>query len=351
MPPKKKSRVEGHHEGKVARNLHTGHVDPDLPMTPDGVIYHLACKKADIADKFILVGDPGRVPIVAERFDKGSIEFSGCHREINVITGKYKGVRVTVFSTGMGTDNVEICINEVHALKEYCYATNKWLSDKDRPVGKIALIRVGTCGSPVANVAVGSLAITRHGIGMDNTCRYYQNPNPQTFGERNLEKAANLTALGKVGVYATSAHPDVTAAIAASCDAFNAEGAKKNKDFAPQKYIVGTTASGSGFYGCQGRAVGKFRGHLTCPNLVDDLGGITFRTSEADKKATERVVNLEMENSALCFLSNCLGYKAGTVCCIVAARSGESRDFATPEVAANGIKNAITIALNALLAL
>ena len=107
-----------------------GSVDPDLPMTPEGVIYHLGCKRQDVADKFIFVGDPGRVKVVAERFDKGSLRFESSHREINIMTGKYKGVPVTCLSTGMGTDNVEIVINEIHALKGTMHRSIQWTSDK-----------------------------------------------------------------------------------------------------------------------------------------------------------------------------------------------------------------------------
>jgi uridine phosphorylase len=342
------SRKRSRAEVSVGRHVAAGSVDPDLPLTPDGVVYHLACRGKDIADKFIFVGDPGRVPIVAERFDKGSLEFDGSHREIRVMTGKYKGVRVTVLSTGMGTDNVEIVINEIHALKEYDVTTGAWLDDKKRPAGKIHIIRVGTCGCPRADVAVGTLAITHHGIGMDNTCRYYVSPYKPTVGEANLCNAANATGLGRVGVYATCAHPDVTAALVASADAFN-KGLKKGA--AQQGYIVGTTASGSGFYGCQGRAVGRFRGRLAVPNLVDDLGSIAFTPSGAKGAKQEVVVNIEMENSALCFLSKCLDYKAGTVCAIVARRAGDMREFATPAAAQEAIKNAITIALDALISL
>ena len=340
-PAKKKARTEV----SVGRHVAGGSVDPDLPITPEGSVYHLACTSANLADKFILVGDPGRVPVVAERFEKGSIEFNGSHREIRIMTGKYKGVRVTVLSTGMGTDNVEIVMNEIHALKEYDVTSGKWLSDKQRPAGKIHLIRVGTCGCPRPDVDVGTLAITRHGIGMDNTCRYYVSPYKQSASEIALCKIANATALGKVGVYTTCAHPDVTSAIVHSAEEFN----KANKK-AQQKFIVGTTASGSGFYGCQGRAVGRFRGHLAVPNLVDELGGISF-PSGGPKGEKEIVVNIEMENSAVCFLSNCLDYKAGTVCAVVARRAGEMREFATPEVAAAALKNGITIALDALISL
>jgi uridine phosphorylase len=318
-------------------------------MTPDGVIYHLACKSSQLADKVILVGDPGRVEVVAAQFDKNSITFRGSHREINIITGKYKGTPVSCLSTGMGTDNVEIVINEIHALKEYNITNHTWLSDKQRKPGTIHLIRIGTCGSPRDDVSVGTLAVSNHAIGMDNTCRYYQEPAANNAASvKALAKAANATQLGNVGVYATKAHQDVVDAIVNSVEAHN-----KSKKAAADKqaYVVGTTASGSGFYGCQGRAVGQFRGRLTVPDLVDELGSIRFPVSGTGKNVQfEKVVNIEMENSALCYLSNALGYKAGTVCAIIARRAGALREFATPEVAKRTLANAIIIALDALVA-
>ncbi|CUG90896.1 nucleoside phosphorylase, putative [Bodo saltans] len=323
-----------------------GSCDPDLPMTPDGVIYHLACKSSQLADKIVLVGDPGRVEVVAAQFDKNSITFRGSHREINIITGKYKGTPVSCLSTGMGTDNVEIVINEIHALKEYNITTHTWLSNKERKPGAVHLIRIGTCGSPRDDVSVGTLAVSNHAIGMDNTCRYYQEPEANKAASvKALAKAANATQLGSVGVYATKAHQDVVDAIVNSVEAHN-----KSKKAAADKqaYVVGTTASGSGFYGCQGRAVGQFRGRLTVPDLVDELGSIRFPVGSGKNAQVEKVVNIEMENSALCYLSNALGYKAGTVCAIIARRAGALREFATPEVAKRTLANAIVIALDAL---
>lgn len=321
-----------------------GNVDPDLPMTPQGVIYHLGCRRQDVADKFIFVGDPGRVRVVAERFDKGSLRFESSHREINIMTGTYKGVPVSCLSTGMGTDNVEIVINEIHALKEYDVSKHKWATDKERRPQDVHIIRVGTCGCPRPDVEVGTLAITSHAIGMDNTSQYYAPPAVNsTASVKKLTEAANKTQLGKVGVYATRAHEDVTNSLVKAATALKQkQGAKSSV-----KHVVGTTASGSGFYGCQGRSVGQFRGRLTVPNLVDELGSIEFPVG----KGKEKVVNIEMENSALCYLSNILGYKAGTICAVVARRAGEMREFATPAVAAQSLADAITVGLDALVSI
>lgn len=313
--------------------------NPDLPMDADGVIYHLGCKRSDISTRLIFVGDPGRVPVVAERFDAGSITFDASHREIRVMTGTYKGHRVTVLSTGMGTDNIEIVMNELHALFELDVATQKW----SETVPDVAIIRVGTCGSPQASVSAGSLAITQHGLGMDNTCRYYVDNSG--LGKALLD-AVNETAFAKIGVYATQAHPDVTKSLW--------EHAKTCAPTRPR--VVGATASGSGFYGCQGRVVGRFTGRVTLPNLVDVLGGIRFDAAPTAAIKEEgvdsgRVVNIEMENSAICCLSSMLGYRAGTICAVVAARAGEFRSFATPDESKAALTDAITVGLESLISL
>lgn len=307
-------------------------VEPDLPIDANGVIYHLACKRADLSDRILLVGDPGRVPVVAAHFDANSITFDGTHREIRIMTGAFHGRRVTVLSTGMGTDNVEIVINEIHALFELNTATMKWA---DQPAD-VVMIRVGTCGSPLAGVIPGTLAITKHALGMDNTCRYYVD---HSGLGKSLRDEAMKTPLGGIGVYGSQAHPAVTAAIDAAA-----------ARVAPSRpRVIGATASGSGFYGCQGRVVGRFANHVAIPNLVDVLGSIRFDDGEG--AAHGRVVNIEMENSAICCLSSILGYRAGTVCVIVAARTGETRSFIDPSEAKVAIEQAIDVGLEALVSL
>jgi uridine phosphorylase len=336
------------HRAEEVQGAITVKQDSEVPIDPvTGIVYHLACAAKDIADRFIFVGDPGRVPVVAERFDKGSIIFSGMHREIAVITGTYNGVPVTVLSTGMGTDNCEIILNEIHVLKEYDLKSATWTTTRPN----IRIIRVGTSGSPNPDVELTALAVSRHSIGMDNTCKYYKMPegfHPASVAD--LEKRANATALGAVGVYATKASEEVTAALAA---AYEKNAAVKGR----RSMAIGTTASGSGFYGCQGRTVGRFKGLLTVPNLVDELATIRLPVKEAEGKkvlggkAEERVVNIEMENSAICFLSRILGYKAGTVCCVVAKRAGDHKSFAEKDAMASGVIDAVTVGLDALISI
>lgn len=329
----------------------SGDVDPDLPLTPEGLTYHVTCTAEHLADRIILVGDPGRVKMVGAYLDQGSISYEASHREINIITGKYHGVPVTVLSTGMGTDNVEIVMNEVHILKEYDAKNRRWRTrvgetpthpeEKPFDPASVKLIRVGTCGSPNDEVAVGCLAISQYAIGMDNTCQYYEAPAVNHSADvQTVLKAVQATSLGKVQIYATRAAPAITSGLVESCKRLNSTLPEAEH----QAYYVGTTCSGSGFYGCQGRSVGRFRGHLTVPHLTDELGDLRFHVSEG----VQRVANIEMENSALCYLSNFLGYQAGTVCVVIARRSRTHRAFATPEQTSKALSNAITIALDTL---
>lgn len=329
----------------------SGKVDPDLPLTPEGLTYHVTCTSEHLADRIVLVGDPGRVKMVGTYLDQDSICYEASHREINVITGKYHGVPVTVLSTGMGTDNVEIVMNEVHILKEYDAQRQRWrtrVGETPQESGetpfdpsKVKLIRVGTCGTPNDEISVGCLAITQYAIGMDNTCQYYEAPAVNHSADvQEVLRKVQATSLGKVQVYATKAAPAITSGLVESCKRLNGTLSEAEQ----QAYYVGTTCSGSGFYGCQGRSVGRFRGHLTVPHLTDELGDLRFNVSEG----VQRVSNIEMENSALCYLSNFLGYQAGTVCVVIAGRSRTHHAFATPEQTSKSLSNAITIALETL---
>jgi len=310
-------------------------MDTEVPLDDRGRVYHIDASSGDIADHIILVGDPFRVPKVAELFDKGSIRFENTHREIRVATGTYKGVPVSCISTGMGTDNVEIIVNEIHVLKDFNAKEKRWEPKGQR---KVALIRVGTCGSP-CDVKVGTLAITRHSIGLDNTCQYYTSDEDIVDnGVSRLKKIINETELGRVGVYATKASPLVTAALEAA--------AQKHAPSRP--HVAGITASASGFYANQGRRVGYLGEHMRFPNLLATLRGVELAIPGV---APERLINLEMETSALCFLSHCLGYLAGSVCVVVAKRTAKDSEFLAGPDQPPAVQDAIRVGLEALISL
>jgi len=309
--------------------------DPEVPIDDQGVVYHIAAKSADIANKIILVGDPGRVPVVAQYFDKGSITFDHAHREIRSITGTYKGDRMTVMSSGMGTDNIEIILHEIHILKEYNVTTKTWCKKEDIP--KVLIIRVGTCGSPrpEADIKVGSLAVSRYSIGMDNTGSYYNVDYSADENIGRLVKALQSTSLAQMMPYVSAADPEVIAALQSA----------GGRVATTRKVITGVTASGSGFYGCQGRLVGRIGPTVRIPNLVDILSGLELTTTTGD---TVKVTNIEMETSSLFRLSNILGYRSGAVCSIIAKRAGQVREFASAEESKASIACGITTALEAL---
>lgn len=329
----------------------------DIPITADGVTYHLKCKNSELADRIILVGDPGRVDYVASFFDENSVNFRSDNREIFIATGTYKGTPVSVVSTGMGTDNIEIVINEIHVLKEFDVERLAWrprAGDADLPrdaklfdPSSIKIIRVGTCGSPSPDIPIAALAVTRHALGMDNTSLYYK-AFEQMALSKDLQEVRDVvrgqTGLSAIDVYTSRAHPSITNGIIAACQAFNRDLPPSTP---PQPYFVGTTATGSGFYGCQGRVVGRFAEHITAPCMVDELAKLRFNVSEG----TESVVNIEMEVSALCHLSNLLGYRAGAVCVVVAKRAKEQRAFATHDQLKTAMANAVHIALDTIVSL
>lgn len=150
-------------------------MNTEVPIDAAGKVYHLDCTREDIAPNVILVGDPGRVPKVSGLFDEGSIRFKSSNREIVIHTGAYKGVPVTTLSTGMGTDNTEIVLTELHILYEFNHKDKTWA----KPATPINLIRCGTCGCPHADVTPGTLAVTQLSIGMDNTGTFYNDVPPR----------------------------------------------------------------------------------------------------------------------------------------------------------------------------
>ncbi|AAZ13208.1 uridine phosphorylase [Trypanosoma equiperdum] len=326
--------------------------ETDLPIGKDGTTLHLKCKSDELADRIIFVGDPGRVDVISGYFDKDSIRASRDHREIRFATGTYKGTPVTVISTGMGVDNIEIVLNEIHALKEYDMERGQWRhrkGDADAPSAgpffdpsTMKIIRLGTCGSPAESVPPLALAVTRHAIGMDNTSLYYSAGTRETSKDQQEIRriVREQTGLRAIDIYTSMAHPNITKSICAACDAHNAAtGSEADK----QQYVIGTTATASGFYGCQGRRVGRFMKHLTVPNMVEELGSLKFNLSNG----VEVVTNIEMETSAICYLSDMLGYQAGAACVVVSKRVGEKKMFLGDQLDA-AMKRCIKIILEAL---
>jgi len=229
----------------------TGLTQADAPLTGTRQ-YHIGLERGEVAEYLLLVGDPGRVAKVASRWD--GIELERSNREITTATGTYRGMRVTCMSTGMGTDNVEIVVAEVMEIT-------------DAP----ALIRIGSSGALQPEIALGDLIVSIGAVRLENTTDFYVHPG-----------------------FPAVAHRDVVWALEAACRELG------------YPHHVGLTATASGFYAPQGRAM------RTLPVRYPEL---------ADELRRQRVANLEMESSALFVLAHLAGLRSGTICAAYAQRT------------------------------
>ena len=260
--------------------------DTELILTADKRLYHLHVKNEDIADDVILVGDPGRVEQISRYFSK--IEFKANHREFITHTGTYKGKRITVISTGIGTDNIDIVLNELDAAVNI----NPETRHLNPTLRQLNIIRLGTSGALHADMPVNTLLASSHGIGLDGLLPFYQNW--QTVNEQNIcdqfiqhcQWPTNLP------------YPYC---VAANTGLLNHLGVG---------LMQGITATAPGFYGPQGRQI---RLNAALPQLNDLLASFAFETN--------RITNFEMETSALYGLGKLLGHRCLTICVIIANRA------------------------------
>lgn len=266
-----------------------------LILNSEGAMYHLNLHPDQLADDIILVGDPGRVDMIAAYFDK--IEVRRQNREIITRTGYFHGKRITALSTGMGTDNLDIVINELDALvnidlekrepKEQHHALN--------------LIRIGTCGALQPEIGVEDTYIaTRYAIGLDGLLYFY---------EKNAE--VNEIAMRDAFIEHMDYPKDLPMP-------YVVEGSKELFDRLGEGYVQGITATASGFYGPQGRTL---RMRLAYPE--------NNRKIESFNYQGWKVCNFEMESSALYGLGKMMGHNCMTVCAAIANRVTEkfSNDY------------------------
>lgn len=259
--------------------------DSELILNPDGIVYHLNLKPENIANDIIFVGDQDRVESITKYFD--TVEFSTQKREFKTQTGTYKGKRLTVISTGIGPDNIDIVLNELDALVNIDFATKTVKPN----LTSLNIIRVGTSGSLQADIPVDSLLMSAFAIGTDNMLRSYDLQNVQN---QSIEKAfVNHTNwdLNKGLPYVVSADNDLL-----------------NK-FKFDTVFEGITVTAGGFYGAQGRVL---RLKLNDELLNDKIDSFEFEGFKA--------TNLEMETAAIYGLSKLLGHKALSLNAIVANR-------------------------------
>lgn len=260
--------------------------ESELIINADGSAFHLHLKPEQLADKIVLVGDPDRVSTVASYFDTKECEVSS--REFHTITGTYKGKRITVVSHGIGTDNIDIVLNELDALANIDFAS-RTVKPEFR---QLTLVRVGTSGGLQPFVPVGTYVAAEKSIGFDGVVYFYAD----TEKIRDIELEAALKEqlewkLSGLLPYVVSADPSLIEQIAG------------------QDIIRGITIAANGFYGPQGR-------ELRLPLADPDLN----RKIEAFDCNGRKITNFEMESSSLAGLAALMGHRAMTVCCIIAGR-------------------------------
>ena len=263
----------------------------ELIINTDGSIFHLHLKPENLANKVILVGDPGRVETVASYFDSRECDIQS--REFHTITGTYQGKRISIISTGIGCDNCDIVINELDALKNIDFCTRE---NKDQ-MSSLEIVRIGTCGGLQPNTPIGTFICTETSIGFDGLLNYYE-------GRDNVCNLEMEDAFKR--------HMNWHARLGAPyCIPNDAELLKRI--YQPDKGMVkGITIACGGFYGPQGR-------RLRIP-LADPLQN--QKIEEFEYNGT-RINNFEMESSAIAGLSKLLGHKALTVCMVVANRKAK----------------------------
>lgn len=262
--------------------------DSELIVNSDGSIFHLHIKPGQLADKVILVGDPGRVAVVKSFFD--SIECENANREFVSATGLFGGKRVTVLSTGIGTDNIDIVMTELDALVNIDLSTRIPKTEHHT----LEIVRIGTSGSLQPDLPVGSWLLSEAAIGFDGVLNWYADR------DKVADLAFEHAFEDALGWNPLLAKPYVVDGSEELIDRL------KNS---PEVHI-GTTISAPGFYGPQGRVV---RLPIADPEINHKITAFRYQG--------RRVTNYEMECSCIYGLSRLLGHKAATVCAIIAGRT------------------------------
>ena len=260
----------------------------ELIINEDGSVFHLHIKPPELADKVILVGDPGRVKTVASFFD--SQEYKGENREFCWVTGEYHGKRITVLSTGIGCDNIDIVMNELDVLVNIDFENRQ---EKDE-LRSLEIVRIGTCGGLQPHTPIGTFICSEKSIGFDGLLNFYAGR------EEVCDLAFEMSFVRHMGWSGNQcqAYPYVI-----NCD-------KELMDrIAQEDMIRGVTISAGGFYGPQGRA-------LRAP-LADAQQNAKIESFRHGKYC---ITNYEMESSALAGMARLLGHKATTVCMVIANR-------------------------------
>ncbi|PCH78413.1 MAG: phosphorylase [Flavobacteriaceae bacterium] len=260
--------------------------DSELILNPDGSVYHLNLLPEHIATTVIFVGDQNRVSKITKHFD--SIEFETQKREFKTVTGSYKGTRMTVMSTGIGPDNIDIVINELDALVNIDLKTRTPKTTHTQ----LKIVRIGTSGSLQSDIPVDSFVLAKYGLGLDGMLHSYD-------CESILEPRMEDAFIAHTKWNNRKARPYIV---------------KNSSSLAAQladdQLFLGITATAPGFYGPQGRVL---RLPIEDPALNNKIDSFEFEG--------EKVTNMEMETSAIYGLSKLLGHKACSLNAIIANRA------------------------------
>ena len=260
----------------------------ELIINEDGSVFHLHVKPEWLADKVILVGDPGRVALVASHVESRECEVES--REFRTITGTYQGKRITVVSTGIGCDNIDIVMNELDALANIDFQTR----EVKPQLRQLQVVRIGTCGGLQPNTPVGTFICSAKSIGFDGLLNFYAGRN--VVCDLAMERAF-LNHMGWTGNLCAPAPYVIDA------------DAELVERIARQDMVRGVTIAAGGFFGPQGR---ELRIPLADPRQNEKIEQFEYQGMH--------ITNFEMESSALAGLSRLLGHKATTVCMVIANR-------------------------------
>lgn len=260
--------------------------ESELILNQDGSVFHLHIKPEQLAHKVILVGDPGRVSLVASHFT--DIEMEVQSREFHSIIGKYQGKRITVASTGIGCDNIDIVVNELDALVNIDFATRTEKAEKT----SLEIVRIGTCGGLQEYTPVGTFIVSEKSIGFDGLLNFYAGRN----------EVCNL-ALEDAFTKHMHWNPQLCAPYVIEADE------ELTNRIGGDDMVHGITIACGGFYGPQGR---QLRIPLADPDQNAKVESFEYEGMH--------ITNFEMESSALAGLSKLLGHKATTCCMVIANR-------------------------------
>lgn len=260
--------------------------ESDLIVNSDGSIYHLKLKPEEIPDLVLVSGDPARISLISDHFDR--VEFRRQNREFVSHVGRYHGKRILALSTGIGPDNIDIVMNELDALVNIDLSTRETL-EKQR---SLTIVRIGTSGTIHADIPIGSYVISSHGMGLDGSLHYYSELEQVTDRELTAE------FIRQTGWPANLPVPYIIPGTASLIGKLTDGG------------VTGITATAGGFYGPQGREL----------RLRRSFDGMLTAMAEFSYKGN-RIINFEMETSSLYGLGKLLGHQVASICVLLANRA------------------------------